>query len=289
MNQFEAANKNVKKALVDIAKMTKDDAEISDAQLNGIPNLHGDFDTKSHPHTLGDYLKRFEVMVAQLKAHPNILVLGYNTFSPVPESKFAEYEKELGFALPNDLKTFYRQTDGLQLRWIRLDNDSYDEDVHEWDENAVDWNWSLLDDWPADGVVMIHPLWDLLNEYGEGTYYYEDEEELAFQETYLGEQTDYGVFRRNLRLFDFFANEMDMTLYLNPEGPSTLIIGHDSQSSFDMSAFVDIGTYLEFLIARFGLVEDRHKYFFREPNSESVYKYAPKTYWDGQRLELDEL
>jgi hypothetical protein len=289
MNQSDSFKKSVLKALSQMAKRPVEPKEPSAAMLNGVSNHLGNFAADTHPHSLHDYLHRFDAMVARLQAHPEIVVLGYNTFDPMPESKFSEYEAELGFALPEDLKTFYRQTDGLQLRWISRANDSFDEDEHVFGEEPVEWNWSLLDDWPADGVVMIQPLWELLNEYGEGTYYFEDEEEPSWQETYLGEQVAYSVFRRNLRLFDFYANERDMTLYLNPAGPSTLIIGHSSQSSFDMSVFVDIGTYLEFLIARLGRVEDRHEYFFRESGRESVWNYAPKAYWDGNAFNLDAL
>src|SRR5688500_13222160 len=66
-----------------------------------------------------NYITRFAAMVEHLKNCPEaVALLNYNVFEPAADAKVARVEATLGFPLGEGVRSFYRQTNGLQLRWI---------------------------------------------------------------------------------------------------------------------------------------------------------------------------
>ena len=67
---------------------------------------------------MDDYLERFKAMVEELKAHPDVVVTHFLTFPPVSERVISRIDRHLKVELHSSIKSFFRQTNGLQLKWI---------------------------------------------------------------------------------------------------------------------------------------------------------------------------
>lgn len=74
---------------------------------------------KTIDRDMKDFLQRFNAMVEVLKSHPNVQLLSHHVPNPATEQEISEVENQLGRQLDEDIKEFYRQCNGLKLRWIR--------------------------------------------------------------------------------------------------------------------------------------------------------------------------
>lgn len=73
-----------------------------------------------------DFLTRMNALVDELRAHPKVTLLNYHVPTPATEEDFADVEGRIGRNLPEDIKAFYRQCNGIQLRWVHKDNKEVD-------------------------------------------------------------------------------------------------------------------------------------------------------------------
>lgn len=73
-----------------------------------------------------NFLTRMNALVDELRAHPKVTLLNYHVPPPATEEDFAAVEAHIGRPLPNDIKAFYRQCNGIQLRWVHKDNKDVD-------------------------------------------------------------------------------------------------------------------------------------------------------------------
>jgi hypothetical protein len=74
-----------------------------------------------------NFLDRMNALVEELKAHPKVTLLNYYVPAPATEQDFADVEGHIGMPLPADIKAFYRQCNGLQLRWVHKENKHVDQ------------------------------------------------------------------------------------------------------------------------------------------------------------------
>jgi len=110
---------------------------------------------------LDDYLDRFKRMVAELAAHPRVRVTHCWYGAPVTDAEVARVEAALGYALAPEIVSFYRQANGLQLRWLDTGNESYvagRDDVTK-TERA---HYLCGDNDEANGVIDLLPLGECL-------------------------------------------------------------------------------------------------------------------------------
>src|SRR3712207_1342278 len=79
-----------------------------------------------------DYLARFALMVEGLRDCPDeVVLLSYNVFAPAAEETVKEVEASLGFQLAGSVRSFFRQTNGLQLRWMSKASPHYGPRQHQ--------------------------------------------------------------------------------------------------------------------------------------------------------------
>lgn len=71
--------------------------------------------TQELPLEPAPYLERFNAMVEELRANPKIEVLEYTVNPPATDAELAQAEEYA--AVPEAMKQFYRQCNGLKLEW----------------------------------------------------------------------------------------------------------------------------------------------------------------------------
>ena len=71
-------------------------------------------------NTVNDFMERFSVMVDELLLDPRVLVTNYCVGEPASEATIQQVEAALGWALHESIKSFFRQANGLQLRWLQV-------------------------------------------------------------------------------------------------------------------------------------------------------------------------
>jgi hypothetical protein len=244
-------------------------------------------DNRFRPHEMDDYRDRFSAMAADLQSVPDVVVLNFHVFPPMNDEELKQAEAALGYSLPADLRTFYLQTNGLQLRWIAKDNPEYDPALDIPATVSLPWDWE-----PGprreDGVVFIPPLMQLLA--AEQLPTSVDDPADRFRQLYFKERIPIAEFRSSLRLFDRLSESQQALLCLRPVAPATLLLGNLMDRRYDLTYCVDIGTYLEFLIARLGLVQYREIFLLKDPKSKRVkFYYGGRKYWEWQSLDATHL
>jgi hypothetical protein len=240
-------------------------------------------DNRFRPHELEDYWDRFCAMAADLQSVADVVVLNFHVFPPMNEAELKQAEEALGYSLPEDLLAIYRHTNGLQLRWIAKDNPEYDPVLDVPATNSLPWDWE-----PGprreDGVVFIPPLTQLLAA-GNLSNVVDDPTD-RYRQLYFGERIPMAEFRSSLRVFDRFSESQQALLCLRQGALGTLLIGNLMDRRFELTFYIDIGTYLEFLIARLGLVQYREIFLLKKLQSKRVkFYYGGRKYWEWQSLD----
>ncbi|MFN8393770.1 MAG: pentapeptide repeat-containing protein [Bacteroidia bacterium] len=237
------------------------------------------------PHELADYLLRFDAMVKALRESTVAVVLDYHTFSPLRDADIAEVETKIGFHLPEALRAFYQQTNGLQLRWIRKDNPQYDPERDRPQSTPLFWDWQPANEDREDGLVFLLPLERLMDDGGAAEAAVSQPHHPRFAIRYLDQKINSIDFQKRLRIFDRFSVQRSAILMLGDPAISSLHLGQLGQVSTGASCIVDVGTYLEFLIARLGWVGKRKEFMLPELSKVPTYYYGAKVYWEWQAME----
>lgn len=66
--------------------------------------------------------EQFRRLAQEIEAEPALSLLSFECFAPVDPSKLTQLETEKDLSLPPELKAFYLQSNGLQLRWAFKNN-----------------------------------------------------------------------------------------------------------------------------------------------------------------------
>ena len=201
-----------------------------------------------------NWLSRFSDMVKELRLHSQVQLLNYNTFPPVQDSQFNFFEEMYSVEIPKVIQKFYRETNGLQLRWMFKNNEQFSEEKYPINNQILEWDFfQKIFRW-EDGGIMILPLKKLL----------EDKTLDAFSEDYnmIYTADDFGF---SISENDDFSNDFLIT---------------------------DFNSYLEFLIAGKGLIT-RRSFFYARPDfftkKNPTQILTPKIFWTSdKKLNLDQ-
>ena len=226
---------------------------------------------------LEKYAERFHAMVEDLSRHPDIIITHFHQGPPASQHDIEAAEILAGRTLPESLKMFYQQSDGLSLSWAVKSRvpasvaDQYQPViVRDFGEN----NWDSLDndhfmrdyDNILDGVVNIPDIQSLFQQDWEDIVWsYDDSDE--------GDIKIHGYDfscpleqRQSIIPFDGFSKEWCTSLlwkrdeqYNGMEIP--LVLGSGSHADYSNTRPTSIETYLEFILAQKGLVTARQYYF----------------------------
>lgn len=149
---------------------------------------------------LADALPRFEKLAAELAADPEVIRLAWFTHPPVTERELHEVETALGAPLHESIRTFFRQTNGLQLMAQRRDGENFDAEKHR-PVSSVDKVYGLTEDYYLTHAVCIPTLSEIfLEDFAERLWFdwMTDDE----QTTFGGVEYPLLSFSKSLRLVD---------------------------------------------------------------------------------------
>lgn len=122
---------------------------------------------------LGDtatFLTRWGAMVDELRTRPDVVVVHAHTFPGIASEALAAAEERLGNALHPAIRAFFRESNGLQLLWIRRDSTAFDSAVHQ--PSNVPAAWHRVQE-EYDGRVLIPPLETVLFTDYRGQLYFD--------------------------------------------------------------------------------------------------------------------
>ncbi len=211
---------------------------------------------------MNTYLARFSKMVEDLQNHPKVQVTHFHLFPPATDKQILFVEEKLGYSLDENIKSFYQQTNGLQLLWIYKTNEQFDESKHISHTQTLDFNRQYFNYYPEDGAVMIRPIEQVfLSDWKEQIYF--DFMSNDNQETFMGNIYGELEFSQKIKPFDSFNKYYDMAFFLDGSSNPPVILGDDHQACYTDSKVTDFASYLEFILANKGAIY-RRKGFYSE-------------------------
>lgn len=172
----------------------------------------GDIPVRTQPLPLeaAPYLERFEKMVEDLRQNPKIEVLEYQANPPATDDELAAAEAYLGQPLPEAMRRFYTQANGLKLQWALT---------------------SAGEDRSPHGNIELLPIQNVLSDW-QGVIYFDEE-------------WDDGKYKP-VHPLDFFVPEACAALYLDGSGNPTVQYHYCGEDLQTMD--VDFAGYLELLL-----------------------------------------
>eukprot|EP00730_Choanoeca_flexa_P016540 TRINITY_DN7841_c0_g1_i4.p1 TRINITY_DN7841_c0_g1~~TRINITY_DN7841_c0_g1_i4.p1 ORF type:complete len:407 (+),score=61.10 TRINITY_DN7841_c0_g1_i4:22-1221(+) len=237
-----------------------------------------------------DYLADIRAMVERLQQHPNIVVTRYHEYPPITDDKLADLENTIGFSLDTAIKAFYKQSNGLQLNWICKTKPKFDAAIHVPAQPPREWWYG--DDSVEDGSICMPPLEDVLTHDWEGQTYFDfmKEQSHTFRDVELNSYD----FMKSVKGFDIYVGSgyYAMAFILYPKEQNVpVMLGSNYQADYTSSYRTDFHSYMQFLIASYGLCT-RRNFFYQQWFGDSL-KYptllTPKGFWHHKMvLDLDQ-
>jgi len=154
------------------------------------------------------YLERFNAMVADLRANPNVVVTKYVVNPPATAEEFAEAEAYGN--VPASMREFYTQANGLELEWALK---------------------SAGDDRSPHGNIRLMPIEQVFSSWEDQIWFNEDWDDKKFQP---------------LHPIDYFVPEACAALYLDGSDNATVYYHYCGEEMDSMA--VDFAGYLELLL-----------------------------------------
>ena len=228
-----------------------------------------------------DRVFRLLEMTEALKQRPDIIVL-HNAVKPgATEADLEWIEQEKKIRLAEPIKAFYRVTNGFQLLWAAANN-----------KESERWRFSVEGGFPEDlprreyldfeGCINIWPLDKIFSEnWSEEIYFNSDKNQMVS----IGQENrtlyDY---KKRLKPFDVFSKERCMCFYIDEEdnnSVSRLLLASGHYTDVLCSKVTDFSSYLEFLIANFGLVAAR-KFYVSNRSFDLTVETTDESFWKGR-------
>jgi hypothetical protein len=239
---------------------------------------------------LSNYRTRFEKMVERLRAHPDIALLNFHMAEPVSAATLASVKKKLTVPLDPAIAAFYRQCDGLSLRWISKRHPDYEPKRMKFSSRRLSWRDVVKTDGEEDGCVCILPLEQALVKMDwKGRINFDtdtDEDPVEFGRQSYGSAT----FNRAVRPFDWF-NFYNMMGFLLLPGSASLpvVMGSDHGVCWTDSRTTDFASYLETVLAHYGSVMARRRLYNKVFGHRQKPLLHSRAQWQEQPPSLEKI
>lgn len=196
---------------------------------------------------LAAFIERFDAMVATLRAHPDVKILNVWKGAPVSEERISAAEVKLGAKLPEDVKAFYRQCDGLVLAWDDKKADGHDEAYGKFIEKSawVDAYAAANFDARLTGSFNVLPFEEML--------FHADWSEQFWFDWMKGDML---TFHRDMRIVDYYYFFYLAGLQMTKPAEAKVYIGDDHGACFDDHKPRSFETYMERALANFAMTSE---------------------------------
>jgi hypothetical protein len=230
-----------------------------------------------------DYVERFDALVDALRGYNYIEILRYEKRQPVRATVIRAVERELDAPLASSLRGFYGQTDGIRLKWRIKPTLSLDE-TEKLRQKSTDY-YVLIAEYVGDPFANIDilPLADIFLHNKRKT---RGAEPGAGRIKVAGNTYTAEALSRSLRPFDLLNEKYCMALAAESGvgNPPAILIEHCGEPA--SSASCDFESYMEMVLATYGIVEARTKLFGSDAKADSIPQdprdwqryYAPKMF-----------
>ncbi|MEM7103532.1 MAG: pentapeptide repeat-containing protein [Bacteroidota bacterium] len=229
---------------------------------------------------MNTYRQRFTEMVQQLDSHPKVKILSFVTFKGVSDQIIAKVEASLGQPIESAIKQFYKETNGLQIRWITTENEDFDPELHTPTTAILDWDYANENFRPEDGVVMILPLEMVFLRNLRDVVYFDWMQDKSV--LHDGNSLNMLGFFKNIKPFDLYGYEDDMAFFTSGNGYLRVLHGEDNFGSYSRSRGTTFADYLEFLLANKGLVSSRKAFYSTEEGQPIKMLETPSHFWSKE-------
>jgi hypothetical protein len=239
------------------------------------------------------YLDRFVEMVDKIKQQSNRRILSFARFPPIGPEIIERIEREYDCTLDRSVAEFFRESNGLQIRWTltqaisdaaSIGRDKQAEDHHQSFAWMLPWERRLQD----TGIINILPLDKILLSDWKGFTWFGSE---RGSKRFLGIEYQYVNFLKMMKPFDIFGKYYTMVLFMKPTVATPLVLlAEDNLTDYSSSKITNFESYLEFLLATEGAVVERPRFYSDKWNSSEEPKQvidSPSAYWQTADTQRD--
>ncbi|AFC26164.1 pentapeptide repeat-containing protein [Saprospira grandis] len=193
--------------------------------------------------------EEFRRLAQELAEEEAIRLLSFEVFSPAKAEKIEELEAEKGILLAPELKAFYLQTNGLQLRWAFKNN------ALAGPVGLQDWDYPLQQFREEEGCFFLLPIERLL---APSPYLQEllrPQEQIQF----AGQSLSLAQFYRQMYPLDAFSSYCIQAIYFGQAG-APLYFADEYGLNFEASFPLSVDQYFQFVLQTKALSSARQAY-----------------------------
>ncbi|SOD92827.1 hypothetical protein SAMN06269250_4205 [Spirosoma fluviale] len=200
-------------------------------------------------------------MVREIEKNNFLEIVEYRANPPISETQVKEVEEALKVPLTDPIKKFYREADGLYLRW-RIDPFLDAEKTKRLQKMSNDYEISIAESenqaFARINLVSLYESVKKCNWVGVEPTFEDQPPTVMFNNHTLKRKE----FIDLLRPLDLFSLDSYMAFVFQPgQNEPKVILLSEANSIWDQSRVSNFETYLEFLLATRGVVEAREKHF----------------------------
>lgn len=196
--------------------------------------------------------ERFRSLAEGLKNDSAVEVLRFHCQEGLEQVPFDQYR----LPYSEDIERFYREVNGLQLVWIRKDNELYDASRHRPKTSDFDWLEMWVDDYPYDGSVILLPFEVSFGYNWKNRVWFDVEQK--YPTTFLGKPMTMLDFKKRIIPFDVCSKYYSFSYYLDdPDDPYTILLGQDHGADYVSSRRLLIEEYIDLVLQTGGEVKRR--------------------------------
>ncbi|MCK6524773.1 SMI1/KNR4 family protein [Myxococcota bacterium] len=193
---------------------------------------------------MSSYRPRFERLLRDLEAHPEVEVYNFAVEPPATEAKLREAERFLGVPLPPAMRAFYSELNGFFVEWAPRGD--------EHGELTSPFGYPEYGQPP--GCINLLPIEEALSTAWQDEFHVNEIQPDHWQALFGRPQTDEEAEHladRGACCIDNFSKYNHADLILGPE--PLVVVSTDHGADMDSSDFMDFETYLELTLATWGL------------------------------------
>lgn len=192
-----------------------------------------------------DLLKRGDVQIHSFEVRPS---LGKKALEEVSNEN----------RLPDDISSFYQETNGFQMSYTFKQNDRFNKEKFGSYKSGFDPMWPNEAYWQLDGCINILPIDLILKQSWKDYVWFESQTENRI--VYKGNEVNQLEFEKKVRPFDIFSKSMIAAFFIE-NNRCDILLGTDHNASFIDYEPISLDDYLNKVIETEGVIDKRTEIF----------------------------